>query len=207
MGNQQPSTLENRIKFLAVETVFGDGYLWRHPECKNYKIRLSSTTEELLKVKEHLVPEIFSSGVKALNTSGHAGRFANAKPLYRLDSTVHPIITEIAQMSKTELVKELTLKHLGLWYLDDGCAVVRKDAKNSYRISIAIGDTCNTPEKEAIFKARLEALFGKDYGRIAKNNSKATDSNKSWIIPKPVATLIMNEARKYKVLEHKLPLW
>lgn len=206
MDNQQPSTLEGRIRFLAINAKFGDGQIWKHPETKNFKVIYTSTTPELLEVKRQIAPELFTTGVRAYSTKNHNGRYKNGKQMYRLASTVHPIITEVARIPKEQLVEELTLEHIGLWYLDDGSAVKRSDA-NSYRISLAIGDLCNTGEKRQLFENKLKKLFGQDFGRVYKNNSKATENNKSWIIPKPIAVQIMDEARKYGIMEHKLPLW
>lgn len=42
MDNQQPSSLEERLYVLGINAVFGDGYLWKHPECQNYKVIYTS---------------------------------------------------------------------------------------------------------------------------------------------------------------------
>lgn len=211
MGNQQPSVLtkEDSIIFLAVNARFGDGSLWKHPECTNYKMIFTSTTPELLQAKYNICPDIFTTGVKPTRLDGVAGRYANAKPMYRLASTVHPLITEIHEYDKLDLLPCLTLDGIALWYLDDGCCVRRSDSKSgSYRFSIAIGDTCNTPHKEQIFTCYLQNLFQTQaIGRITINNSKATENNKSWIIPHPVARQIIQRAKLFKALEHKCPVF
>ncbi len=206
MDNQQPSTLEDRLRFLAINAKFGDGQLWKHPETKNYKVIYTSTTPELLEVKQEIAPEVFTTGIKPYSTKNHSGRYKNAKQMYRLASIVHPVFTEVANTQKQLLFKELTVEHFGLWYLDDGTAIKRENGK-SYRIILSIGDTCNTEEKRKLFEDRLRELYGDNFGRIYKNNSKATENNKVWIIPKPIALQIINEAKKYGIMERKLPLW
>jgi hypothetical protein len=179
MGNQQPSNLEERITFLAKNAVFGDGQVWKHPECRNYKVIYTSTTPELLEVKRSIAPEIFKTGVKFQDLS-KAKRYANAKPMYRLASIVHPLITDIHNIGKQSLYTTLTLEDLALWYLDDGSTVKRTDTKGSYRYILCIGNCCSTPEDQDLFTQRLRELFGANWGSIRPNNSKATENNKSW---------------------------
>jgi hypothetical protein len=207
MDNQQPSTLEERVRVLARNAVFGDGTLWKHPECTNWKGIWTSTTPELLEVKRELAPELFPSGVHHTTTGNSKGRFANAKELYRLASLVHPVFTAVRSVPKEELIRELTLKDFGLWYLDDGCCVQRKDyhTHNSYRVCLCVGDCGCTPERYEVFTRLLCSLFGEKYGRVVKNNSKATERNKTWYIPTPIANIILKEAAKYGVLPHKFP--
>lgn len=207
MGNQQPSTLEHRIRLLARNAKFGDGCLWKHPECKNWKGVWTSTTEKLLEAKQLLAPEVFTSGVSPASVGKGTGRYTNSKQLYRLASIVHPTFTAIHDTSKETLFSELSLEDFGLWYLDDGCCVVRRDyhTNSSNRFSISIGNCAETPEREALFKEQLHRLFGSKFGRIQKNNSKATEQNKTWYIPRPVAEVILREAAKYNVLPNKFP--
>jgi hypothetical protein len=205
MGNQQPSNLEQNIRKLAINAVFGDGYLWKHPECKNYKAIWSSISPELLEVKRSIEPTIFSSGVKTASTGNSNGRFENAKPLHRLASTVHPIFTEYKSLSKDSLFSQLTVEDFGLWYLDDGCCVRRKDTKSSYRFTLSIGDCCNTPEKQEAFESVLISMCGSNFGRIYKNNSRATVNNMSWIMTKSSASIILDAAKVHGVLPHKFP--
>lgn len=203
MGNQQQSTLEERILFLAKNAYLGDGYLWRHPECKNYKVIYTSTSVELLEAKMAIAPSIFPSGVGIIDTSNHKGRYANAKPLYRLASTVHPIFTHIKEGGLDDVIGSLTIEDIGLWYLDDGSLIKRSDS-GGYRVILSIGNIANTPEKLEKFKNKLKELFGDDFGRIAKNNSKATENNKIWVIPLPIARKIMPYAEKYGALSYKI---
>jgi len=207
MDNQQPSTLEHRIRFLARNAKFGDGYLWKHPECRNWKGIWTSTTPELLEAKRQLAPNMFTTGVGTATVGKGNGRFANAKPLYRLASIVHPVFTAVALATKEELFPELSLWDFGLWYLDDGCCVIRKDyhTHGGHRFSISVGDCAETADRSALFHKCLQQLFGADYGRVVPNNSKATERNKTWYIPRHVAELILQEARKYNVLLHKFP--
>lgn len=206
MGNQHLSILEERIYFLAKNAVFGDGHLWKHPECNNYKVVYTSTTPELLEVKRKIAPKIFTTGVvKIRNLEKASGRFENAKQLYGLTSTVHPIFTKVKSLKKEELFKELTLEDFGLWYLDDGCVIRRSDTKNSFRFFLCIGDCCSTRDKEQLFINQIHKLFGGKCGGIRPNNSKATENNKNWVISKPTALIILEEAKKYNVLHYKFP--
>lgn len=205
MGNQQPSTLEERLWLLAKNARFGDGYLWKHPRGINYKVIFSSTTPELLVVKRSIAPEIFGSGIRLV--TNRQGIFENAKPLYQLASKVHPIFTQAATMPLADLVKMLTIEDLALWYLDDGTMIRRHEYKDReyYRFLLSIGAVCETPELEEAFRTRLTELFGAKYGRITKNNSKASERNKVWVIPKAVALPILEVAKQYGVLLHKFP--
>ncbi len=209
MDNQQPSTLESRIKTLALNARLGDGYLWKHPECRNYKVIYTSVTPELLEVKQSIAPELFSSGVDLIRfkKGKDYGHFPNAKPIYRLASRVHPLFTEYAAKAKEDVYKELGIEDFALWYLDDGCCVARREYKDSvyYRFYLSIGDCCSTPQKMILFKNNLRRIFGLNFGSIQKNNSKATENNKSWIIPVQIAKLILERAKKYGILPAKFP--
>lgn len=205
MGNQQPSTLEERIYMLSKNAVFGDGSIWKHPECVNRKLIFTSTNRELLEVKINIAPEIFTSGITLIDTTNHKGRFPNAKPLYRLASIVNPIITSVYNIGKDELIKELTTEDIALWYLDDGCLIKRKDA-NSNRYMICIGDSANSINRQNLLEAKLEQLFGTKWGSIRLNNSKATTNNKTWFIPVKVAEeVILPLAAKYNIMKYKFP--
>lgn len=210
MGNQQPSIKEacrdTRIAFLARNAVIGDGSLWKHPECVNWKIVYTSTTPELLEAKRQIAPEIFSTGVREVDTRKHSGRYPNAKPLYRLASRVDPIITAVKHTPSSELYRRLGLEDFGLWYLDDGCAIRRTDTKSEcYRYMICVGASCSTELLESAFRECLSRLFGAEYGRIAKNNSKATVRNKTWFMPHKIAAKVLDTARLFGVSMGKLP--
>lgn len=203
MGNQHQSTLEERIEFLARNAVIGDGYLWKRPQSTNYKIIYTSTTPDLLQAKMNLCPEIFTTGVKEVDTTNHKGRFDNAKPLYRLASISHPSISKVKSDGKDEILKTLTIEDIALWYLDDGCLIKRNDC-SSYRVTLSIGDSANTDERKLVIENRLKYLFGDKFGRITKNNSRATENNKSWIVPLEVARKFMQLSDDYGVLKRKI---
>lgn len=203
MGNQQPSISEP-IAFLARNAVLGDGYLWRHPECKHFKAIWTSTTPDLLQVKYSICPSIFSTGVRATTVGEGRGRYKNAKPLYRLASVVHPSFTAYKQRPKEELYAELAVEDFALWYLDDGCCVRRNDS-NSHRFTLSIGDCASTPERRALFECALARLFGGNFGRVYKNNSRATQNNLVWIMTKGAAYVIHDVARCWGIMPNKFP--
>lgn len=203
MGDQQPSISEP-VAFLARNAALGDGCLWKHPECKNFKAIWTSTTPELLEVKYSICPGLFSTGVRPATTGKSRGRYANAKPLHRLASRVHPTLTAYKQRAKEELYEELELVDFALWYLDDGCCVRRTDA-NSYRFTLSIGDCANTPKRRELFEQTLARLFGKNFGRVYKNNSKATQNNLVWVMTKDAAHAVHDVARTWNVMPHKFP--
>lgn len=206
MENQQLNTNQDGLIRLAKNAKLGDGCYWKHPECKNYKLIFTSVTPKLLELKQSLAPNIFSTGVKERNYSKkqQEKRYNNAKQLYRLASKVNSIFTKYKNKSKIEVIQEFDLIDFALWYLDDGCLVKRNDS-NSYRVSISIGNLANTPEKRDKVIDKLQEMFGDNFGRIYKNNSKATENNKTWYITKQVAKKISKEANKFKVLQNKIP--
>lgn len=203
MGNQQPSS-SDPINFLARNAVLGDGYLWKHPECKNYKGIWTSTTPELLELKRSMAPDIFTTGVRPATTGNGRGRFANAKPLYRLASVVHPVFTQHKELTKETLFDTLNVKDFALWYLDDGCCVKRNDS-GGHRFTLSVGDCADTPEKKRHFEATLQRLFGDKFGRVYKNNSQSTEKNKVWIMTKQAAQTVLSVASVWKVLPRKFP--
>lgn len=206
MGNKQLSNLKgNPIFRLALNSKFGDGTMWRHPECVNSKVVFTSTTSELLELKAKMYPEVFPTGVVEHNSKNQDGRYENAKKMYRLASIVHPIFTLVHDTPKEDLIEYLTIDDLAMWYLDDGCFIKRNDS-GSYRFFLCIGDTCNTPEKEELFISHIQKLFGKEkVGGVRPNNSKATENNKSWIPVKDVAFRILEIATQYNTLQYKIP--
>ena len=202
MGNQQVSLLED-IKTLAKNAIFGDGNLWKHPECVNYKVCYTSTTKKILKAKIDICPSIFGSGVYLHRKGGKVTNYTdNAKPLYGLSSLVHPLFTEYKQKTKEDIIKELNIFDFALWYLDDGCAIRRTDGGKGYRFYLCIGDSGNTQKRRDLLFEKFDELFGhiktrnNTLGRIVKNNSKTTENNKTWMIPKPIAKVIVKESRK-----------
>lgn len=207
MGNQQLSTFEDRVEFLALEARFGDGSLWKHPECRNSKIVYTSTSQELLEAKRLICPELFATGVKFFETKNAKGRFANARPMYRLASVVHPIISNVKELTSEDLINRLTLDILGLWYLDDGCTIRRTDTKGEcYRFMLCVGALIPTKELESLFISRVQDIFDMaSIGRVMINGTKGTERNKIWIIPHSIARLILQQAVKYKALSYKCP--
>lgn len=203
MDNQQPSTLEERVFFLAKNALFGDGSLWQHPTGRFRKLVYTSTTPELLEAKRQIAPEIFTAPISLVKK--RSGTYPNAKPLYYMASRAHPVITDVHQMGKEELLPALTVADLGLWYLDDGCKV-RSNGKDTGKFVICIGDTCSTPERMAIFVSSMESLFGGPCGAVRPNGSKATERNKVWWMRKAIAEQVLAEAGKYGVLQHKFPM-
>ena len=204
MDNQQAS--EN-IRKLSINAVFGDGHLWKHPECSNYKVIYTSITPELLELKRSIAPEIFTTGVVPASVGAGKGRYANAKPLYRLASVVRPEFTEAKRAGKYELVDTLTVDDVALWYLDDGCFIKRSDG-GSFRYFLCIGDTCNTEERERRFIKRMREITGLErVGAIRPNNSKATVNNKNWVFNADVARIVLPISYQYGVLTRKFPEW
>ena len=206
MGNQQPS-LSVRLRRLARNAKFGDGSFWKHPQCKNYKLIYTSIDLDWLKYKEGMAPEIFTSPPRLIVYNGTENRFPNAKPIYRLASITHPIFTEYKFMSKDEVLKKYTKWDFARWYLDDGsCVECRENGRVRYRVIISVGNTCSTPERLKIFQEKVLELFGGETcGRVAPNNSKATENNKSWWIPIAIAKQILSRAIRLGVMSRKFP--
>lgn len=214
MGNQQLSTLtmEERIHFLAVEARLGDGSLWKHPECVNYKIVTTSVSVDLLEAKMRICPELFRAGVHPIKLSGR-GRFNNARPLFSLVSLVHPIITQVKAYSCIELLSYLSVDMLALWFLDDGSAVLRNDGRrtNSYRFTLYLGSLGVDSLFLPAFLERLHELFGylkpRTFGRFGYNASRYgnQEANRTWVIPMDIAKVIVDSARQYDALQYKCP--
>jgi len=203
MDNQQVS-LVKRIELLAKNAKFGDGCLQKHPECVNYKVVYSSTIKRILQMKREIIPELFTSKLLLVRKNGHKTNYTdNGKALYVTYSTVHPIFTEYANKTKEEIIPELTLDDFALWYLDDGCVIHRNDIGKGYRFYLCIGDSGNTKKRRKLLFNKIYELFGhiktrnNTLGKIVKNNSKATENNKTWMIPKPIAVEIIKTSKKY----------
>ena len=211
MGNQQPSDLEGLLT-LAKNAKLGDGYFWRHPECVNSKIIYTSTDKGLLEAKMNLFPNIFTSGVGVQREANEGTNFGNnSKKLYRLASIVHPLFTEYHSKSKIEVFEEFNEFDFALWYLDDGCTIKREEYKNSinYRFMICIGETATGNEER--FLNKIKDMFSHiktrsgTIGSIVKNNSKATEKNKTWIIPVPIGKYILKMATNFYFMQNKVP--
>ena len=210
MENQQPRFLKSDLRLLAMNAMFGDGYYWKHPECKNWKIVFTSTRKEFLQVKMNLASGMFPSGINVRRKEGAKNCHANAKTLYGITSLVSEQFTEasIFRTKKEDLFRHLTINDFGLWYLDDGGFTVRKDAKKyTPRFFLCIGENGETPEKEKLFKKNLKRLFGKDFGSIFLNNSGSGKSirNKVWFPTIDVGDEIVKHARTFLADCYKYP--
>ena len=209
MGNQQPSDLTG-IETLARNAKFGDGHLWRHPECVNYKCIFTSTDRELLLKKISIAPHMFPSGVALYREQGATTNYCtNSKALYRIASLVHPVFTLYKAMSVEEALSKMTLFDFALWYLDDGSYIKRKP--RGHRFMIHIGSAATGETRKEAFMRRVHELFdgvpsrGGTDGHIVKNNSKATENNMTWKMPIPYGMCLIDMLREFHVMPHKFP--
>jgi len=209
MDNQQPRPFEERLAVIARNAKFGDGYFWKHPECKNHKVIFTSTCKELLEVKRAYLPELFTSGVRLIPLGSAAGRYSNAKPLYGLASRTHEAFLRYKLAEHRAILPEMTVEDVGLWYLDDGCTIARKDSSYGYtRSSICIGGICHTDSSQNEFLAKMGHLFNCHVvGNIGYNTPERTRSNMRWNMPTKISEKILEEAAKHCVLKHKFPSW
>lgn len=210
MGNQQPRFLKGIYRDIILNAKFGDGHLWKHPECKNYKIIFTSVTPQLLESKIKMAPDLFRTGVRVVRKAGAKNCFKNSKTLYHLQSLVNEDVTEAKFIEKIDLVKHLKVIDFANWYLDDGGFIVRNDSKKyTPRFYLCLGDVCETEEKESIFRERIEQIFGANYGSINLNGTAATSKNKIWYMPHSIGYALVEEAKKvlpnfYKYPENKV---
>lgn len=209
MDNQQPRPFEERLAIIARNAKFGDGYYWKHPECKNYKVIFTSTCKDLLEVKRAYLPELFTSGVKEIPLSNAAGRFANAKPLFRIASRTSEVFSRYKMISHMDLLSELGIEDLGLWYLDDGCTIARRDSEYGYtRTSLCIGSICQSDSDRNKFLTEMRRIFNcSTIGNVGYNTPDRSTNNMRWNIPTKVSEKILEEGAKHCVLKHKFPSW
>lgn len=212
MDNQQRRDL-GELRTLAKNAKIGDGYLWKHPECINSKVIYTSTDRGLLEAKKSLCPSVFPAGIgvqRKKNTSTNFGK--TNKTLYRLTSIVHPLFTEYHEKSKMEVVMEFSLFDFALWYLDDGCCIERRDNKKKkpyYRFIICVGETAT--DNEDMFMKKVSDVFshiktrGNTVGRLTRNNSKATEKNKTWVIPVPIGKEIAKISTDFYFMQKRIP--
>lgn len=197
------------MKRALVNALLGDGHFWRHPESVNSNIVWTSISEDWLKwKKENILPSSLKSRLRLARKANASGCFPNSKPLYELKTFVHPKITEAHDnWTKSIAVNQMDMLDLAVWYIDDGSAIVRKDTKSSYRIMISVGAL--TSEDLFPHMSKLLGIPECSLGQVVKNNSKATERNKTWVMTKAAAVQIMKEARKIapKQYQHKVPLW
>ena len=186
----------------------GDGHFWKHPESTNWNLVWSSTHRDwLLWKQKNLIPGALRSRLTSVRKAGAAGCYPNSKELYELKTHVDPRITAASSMTVSDALSRADILDLAIWYIDDGCAVVRKDSKSSYRICLCVGSL-----SEADLFSHMERILGmrsSSLGRVVRNNSRATEKNKSWVIPKAAAVQIMKAAREIAppCLQYKVPLW
>lgn len=210
MGNQQPRFLDGNYRTISLNAMFGDGYFWKHPECRNWKVVFTSTNYEFLEAKKNICPEIFPSGIKIHRKSGAKNCFANSKTLYGIQSLVNEDFTEASSFkpSKEKLFKYLNKNDFGLWYLDDGGFMERSDVKKfTPRFFLCVGDCCDTEKKERMFKKQLNILFGANNGVILFNGSQSGKSlkNKVWYPTIDVGYELVKQAKKLIKNCYKFP--
>lgn len=191
-----------------INAVLGDGHFWKHPESTNWNLVWTSIHRDwLLWKQKNLIPSTLRSRLTSARRAGAAGCYPNSKELYELKTHVDPRITESSSMTIEDALSKADLLDLAIWYIDDGCAVVRKDTKGSYRIYLCVG-----PLTEADLFPHMERILGmpgSSLGKVFRNNSRATEKNKSWVVPKTAAVQIMKAAREIAppCLQYKVPLW
>lgn len=188
----------------AKNLALGDGYFWKHPECKNYKGIWVSVNCDWLKKKSQIFSEI-PTRLAVNRQAGAPNCYPNAKTLYSLTTRVDPVFTEYAQKNKKDIISELTLLDLALWYLDDGCLIHRKEKSGGYRFTLCVGDVIGCEE---ILLDRVSFLTKiPKVGRIYKNNSKASARNKTYYMTNAVGFIVAAEAMKFcpHSLARKLP--
>ena len=209
MGNQQPSTYGS-LTDAVVNARLGDGHFWRHPECKNSKIIWSSIHEEWVRWKQGaLLPPELRGSVHRRDRSADRS-FPNAKPIWTATSRVHPLFTAAhQQLTCFDAVSMLSGRGVGMWYLDDGCAVLRTDnTRKSYRVTLSLGSELSS--QPGFILAWAGDYFGTARpGSTGKNNSRASARNKIWRIPKPIAIQIFAQARSIAPTSmlYKTPMW
>lgn len=135
--------------------------------------------------------------------------------MYQVKSNVDIIFSEYKERTHLDVLSEFTLEDFAFWFLDDGCTIerrdyIRKDGKVRYRYFLCIGSLCPTVESEETFLSIVSDKFSnldlKTIGRVTKNNSKATENNKTWVLPVAVGRELVKAASKLGVtgFENKL---
>jgi hypothetical protein len=191
-----------------INATLGDGFFWKHPESKNWNLIWNSIHKDWLIWKQrNLLPATVKSRIQVQRRAGASGCFENSKTLYSLKTHASEDIWMGHGMTQADALEQADLMDLAVWYIDDGCAVRRRDTRSSYRIYLCVGPlTANDlfPHME-----RILGLPKKSLGRVFRNNSKASERNKSWIIPKAAAVQILRAARDIapECLQYKAPLW
>jgi hypothetical protein len=146
-----------------------------------------------------------AGGQKVTLVAPHTGQYANAKPLWRMATKVNPVFTQYHERDVLDVIQELDMTDIAMWYLDDGCTIerrdyVRTDGKLRYRYLLCIGSICPTTDAEAVFLESMQRIFkhviDRTVGTVVKNNSRATQYNKTWQVPVCVGRHIVIEARR-----------
>lgn len=183
---------EERLQLAARNAVLGDGYLWKHPECLDYKAIWTSVDMDWLRSKQGLFGDDVCS--KTITVGGErksAGVYPNARPIHTMRSYAHPIFTEYRRLGRAVALEAATLLDFALWYLDDGCLVWRTDS-HSYRFVLCVGNVLGLEESLLQAVTRVTGLT--KIGSIRKNNSRATDRNKSLYLTVPAGEIISRAA-------------
>lgn len=189
---------------------FGDGHFWKHPETREFKGIWHSINADWLEKKRELF-EGFCSNVVVCRKAGAKNCFPNAKTLYELRTFSDPIFSAYHNKKASklpqfvaEVLEEMTLDDFALWYFDDGCLVRRTDS-GGYRYSISVGNLCGADEALLYQVRQLTGLL--NVGRVYKNNSRATERNKSYIMTNAVGEIITSVAMKFAVpsMMYKIP--
>jgi len=185
-------------RLLAMNARLGDGNYWKHPECVNYKIAFVGVNRAWIKYKADLMNRpVF---LKREAGSSRKGVFANAAALWSTISLVDEFYTEFKDKSVPELLAEMTLEDLVLWFLDDGCTTMRKGKHclgRTYKHLLCVGDLLyDVPDGIEIFLDTMRRLFPKmkTVGTLCKNNSKTTERNLVWNVPVPIAKTLIDRA-------------
>jgi len=189
-----------------INTILGDAHFWKHPESRHHNIVWTSVHRSWLEWKQqNLLPEDVRLPIYVQRAAGSLGCFSNAKTLYAMKCRAVPEVDLGINWSVSEALQRADSLDLAIWYLDDGCCVSRKDTENSYRVTISVGSST----AEDIFPQAMRLLGTSDLGRVYKNNSRASEKNKSWIIPKTAAVQILAVARRIAPpeMQYKTPLW
>ena len=208
---------EEKLRVLARNAKVGDGCFWRHPESRGYNLVYTSTDKGWLEYKASLA-EGHSSGVSLIRNanSERGGVYPNARRLYSLKIHTNRLFTEYVNKPNMRVLEEMGDEELAMWYLDDGCCTERRDHVSkrgvmSYRYQLCIGNFCEeSSETERLFMVhmteRFRSITGNNAGRVAPNNSNATERNKTWNMPVAIGKYLVNIARGFNVcgFENKL---
>jgi hypothetical protein len=206
MDNQQPSA-KRELTRAIVNVILGDGHFWKHPECNNYKLVWSSINRDWLEWKaRNLLPTNLVGSINARERKEDRC-FSNAKTLYTLQSKVHSEFTDATTLSPEWALSNIDDVGVACWFLDDGCTVKRPDS-SGYRVTISVGTGLSLKPDTVIDWAK-NYYNTNEVGRVYKNNSRASENNKSWIIPKAIAIQILRSARDIVVpsMQYKVPVW